>query len=615
MGKLRRTVHEFRFKGVLVILFVFALIASVLYVELTGVRVNYATKTLTLLPDEAVKTKEQALSCVEKDMLLIWDSGNESSIQAMKEFEVILTDMKEGYEALDLNESLIPTLDSYQSVILLLSDLTVMGDQMMELCDWVYEGGAALLPLTLEENAYSAAVENRLGIQETKGHTYVDEMYIADGFMIGGGRAFAVPDAYDSARTVRLREEGSTVYVSEGNAQGVPLIWESSYGQGKFVVDNFGIYDKAFRGFFAASISLLTDIYLYPVINGSVFYLDDFPSQIPEGKNEYISRDYNTNVRDFYLNIWWPDMMNLADQYGLKYSGLAIACYDDAVDGTTDASPDKSTFLQIGNMILRKGGELGYHGYNHQPLALGDRDYHDIFDYKTWDSYDAMKQAFDYLEELCEELFPDVPFSVYVPPSNLLTGEGKAMLMKEYPGIRTYSGIYLPDDVLEFTLLQEFEVDEEGIVEQPRIVSGCDLDDFMTLGALSELNMHLVNNHFTHPDDALDPDRGAKLGWEELCSRFEEYLQWLYSSVPQLRNLTGTECSAAIQRFAAAAPHTELQSDAMIVTIENFYDEAQFLVRFNEHTPDSVIGGELTHITGNLYLLSASEAVVTVKFH
>jgi len=36
--------------------------------------------------------------------------------------------------------------------------------------------------------------------------------------------------------------------------------------------------------------------------------------------------------------------------------------------------------------------------------------------------------------------------------------------------------------------------------------------DYMRLAAESELNMHFVSTHFMHPDDMLDPDRGAKEG-------------------------------------------------------------------------------------------------------
>ena len=307
-------------------------------------------------------------------------------------------------------------------------------------------------------------------------------------------------------------------------------------------------------------------------------------------------------------------MMNLSDKYGIKYTGLAIECYDDAIDGTTDAKPDTGTFLNFGNMLLRKGGELGYHGYNHQPLCLGNKDYKGIYDYKTWISPAAMEKSFQHLIDFCDELFPDVDMSVYVPPSNLLSDEGRQMLVEEFDEIRTLSGIYLPDDVLDFCLLQEFEVDSTGLVDQPRIISGCDLDDFMTMGALSELNLHYVNNHFTHPDDALDPERGAELGWEELCNRFDIYLEWLYTSAPKIRNFTGSELSAAVQRFAAVVPHKKIDENGMEIKIDNFVDDAQFIVRFNQKNPKSVIGGELTHLTGDLYLLDANRSTVNVQF-
>ena len=151
------------------------------------------------------------------------------------------------------------------------------------------------------------------------------------------------------------------------------------------------------------------------------------------------------------------------------------------------------------------------------------------------------------------------------------------------------------------------------MVDQPRIISGCDIDDFMTMGAFSELNMHYVNNHFTHPDDSLDPERGAELGWKELKNRFDSYLSWLYTSAPNLRNFTGTEFSAAVQRFAAVTPEMQVQDHEMVLSIDNFYDDAQFFVRFNEKEPGTVTGGKLTRLTGDLYLLEADRETVTVR--
>ncbi len=615
MGELINGIRSFSFKGILVILLVFALISAILLVELSGIRANRYDMSLELMPQDKIITKEEALTALDKNTLLIHSSEDTSSCIAYVQFAVILTDMKVGHITVDMAKEALPSFDEFSQVIILLSDLTPIGQSVADLCDFVHDGGAAWFPLVLETNVYSSAISQIIGIDDLSPDYYtVNSIYPREDFMIGGGRAFTVSDPFESSWTVVLSDDAK-VYANAEGPDGVPLVWKKEYGSGVFVVDNIGIYDKAMRGFYAASYSLLSDVCVYPVINASTFYLDDFPSQIPSGNSEYIVRDYHTTIRDFYINIWWPDMMNFADEYGLKYTGLAIESYDNHVDGTADATPDTGTFLNFGNMLLRKGGELGYHGYNHQPLVLSNKDYKGHYDYRTWQSEAAMKSAFDELIELCDTLFPDAAFSLYVPPSNLLSDEGRAFLIKEYPHIKTISGIYfgdIADAELDFGCTQEFSVDENGVVDQPRVISGFILDDFQNMAAISELNLHFINSHFTHPDDALDPERGAELGWSEMKRRFDGYLSWLYSSAPGLRNLTGTEASAAVQRFAAAAPKTEYTDSSVKITIGNFCDEAQFIVRFNEKLPDNVTGGELTHLTGGLYLLRAAADTVDI---
>lgn len=615
MGELIKSIRKFRFKGILVILLVFTLISTVLFVELSGVRANRFDRSLELMPQDKIVTKNEALASLDKDTLLLRNSNDASSCIAYEQFAVILTDMKVGHIVVDVAEDELPSFGNFSQIIVLLSDLAPLGQSVADLCDFVYNGGAAWLPIVLETNVYSSAISQMIGIDDISQDYYtVKSIYPREDFMIGGGRAFAVSTPFESSLTVVLSED-ARVYANAEGPEGVPLVWKKEYGDGVFVVNNIGMYDKGMRGFYAASYSLLADVCVYPVINSSTFYLDDFPSQIPSGNSEYIQRDYHTTIRDFYINIWWPDMMNFADKYGLKYTGLAIESYDNHVDGTADATPDTGTFLNFGNMLLRKGGELGYHGYNHQPLVLSNKDYKGHYDYKTWLSESAMKSAFDELVSLCNTLFPDAEFSLYVPPSNLLSDEGRQFLIREYPYIKTISGIYfedIADEELDFGCTQEFSVDKNGTVDQPRVVYGFIMDDFLTMAAISELNFHFVNSHFTHPDDALDPERGAKLGWNEMKRRFDGYLSWLYGSAPTLRNLTGTEASAAVQRFASVSPKTEYTDSNVKITIGNFCDEAQFLVRFNEKTPGSITGGELSHLTGGLYLLRATANTVDI---
>lgn len=138
-------------------------------------------------------------------------------------------------------------------------------------------------------------------------------------------------------------------------------------------------------------------------------------------------------------------MLALADEHGVRYTGVIIENYEDDTDGTVKATTDTERFQYFGNMLLHRGGELGYHGYNHQPLSLSDTDYGDVLPYKTWDSVDAMDRAVTELISFGTEMFPGTTMSVYVPPSNVLSEEGRTVLASKYPQIRTIASNFFPE--------------------------------------------------------------------------------------------------------------------------------------------------------------------------
>ncbi|MBB5262974.1 hypothetical protein HNP82_000068 [Catenibacillus scindens] len=599
----------FHYKGLVGIFCVFAGIGVILFAERSGIRYSSAQISSAYIPvDESLAARE-VYETVDKDCLVLMDSENASSMLAVEQFQRILLDMKVGYEMVDVQSGQSWDYDDYETLVVLMSDLSLLGEEVLAMADWVEDGGSALFALTLQKEPYEMLIEQKLGIISSGyDNVLVDSICPSEDFMIGGGVSYTITDPFDSAWAVELGDR-AVVHATNGDGR-VPLIWETKYGDGKFVVDNFGLYERAVRGFYAASYSLLTDCVIYPVINGSAFYLDDFPSPVPGGNGAYVTRDYGMSIADFYSNVWWPDILNLADRYGVRFTGVIIETYEDDTSGQVSRTQDISRFQYFGNMLLHQQGEIGYHGYNHQPLALDNIDYGDILPYNTWESWQAMENSVEELIEFGEAVFPGTEKTVYVPPSNVLTAEGRQMLAEAFPQIRTIASNYFSDD---FVYQQEFEVAEDGIVEQPRIISGCLIDDFMKLSAVSELNMHFVNNHFMHPDDLLDEDRGAALGWETLKGNLADYMDWLYTSAPSLRNLTGSQLSGAIQRFAAVTVDKTVTEDEIIFNVDHLYDSAWFFVRFNEGTPGSVSGGELARLTGNLYLLRADEAKVTVE--
>ena len=606
-----KSLKTFPFKSMLVILCVFMMMAVVLFAERSGIQYTEKNRKIAYLDREEVVTEQTAVKSLPKTCLVLRNSADEASEQAWTQFQQIFKDMKVGTDVVDLQSaSVIPDYDEYETVVVLLSDISPLKEKLLELCDWVSEGGNALFAMTLQKTAYTSIIEQKLGIISSGyENTVVDSIYFEPDFMLGGGQAYEITDPYDSAWSVQLSEQAK-VHAQVEDENGQPVIWENQYGKGKFVVDNFGLYEKAVRGFYAASYSLLTDVGIYPVINGSAFYLDDFPSPVPNGDGTYVKRDYEMSISNFYMNVWWPDMLELASDHGIHYTGVMIENYGDATDGTIEKQKDTKRFEYFGNMLLHQGGELGYHGYNHQPLSLPNTDYGDVLPYDTWKNQSAMKKAVKELVRFGDEIFPSTSMSVYVPPSNVLSAEGRRMLAEDFPQIRTIASNYFTG---EFAYVQEFEVAEDGIVEQPRIISGAIIDSYMKMAALSELNMHFVNSHFIHPDDLLDEDRGAALGWEKLKGNLSDYMDWLDDSAPSLRQLTGSELSGAIQRYGAVTFTKTVTDQEIRLELDNFYDEVYFMVRINEGTPGDVSGGKLTHLTGNLYLLKAKEPTVTIE--
>lgn len=613
---IRDRAGRFRWMGLLVVWAVFIAMAAVLLVERAGVQYSAGQHKLGMLAANDAVPASSAIFGQKPTCLVITDSDQDSVDDVKDQFDQILLDMKIAHRDVDIatdGADAIPSLTSFDRVIVLMPSLDGLGTHLTDLMSWVSAGGSLMLGMTPDNSNYLQAIASKLGI-ESAGYDYAkaESIVPSEDFMLGGGERYEFSDPFDSSLSVSLRDTAH-LWAKTGDT-GTPLIWSNDCGSGHTVVCNIGIYGKVMRGFYASAISLLGDATAYPVINSAVFYLDDFPSPVPSGDGTYIKRDYGLSVADFYAKVWWPDLQKLAQKYGIRYTGVMIENYEDAVNQTEPArQADTTQFRYFGGMLLQMGGELGFHGYNHQPLALWDTDYGTLYDYKTWKNKETLVASLNELIAFQDEVLPNAHGSVYVPPSNILSACARQLIGTDVPRIKTIASTYFEDGT-DLPYVQEFGVASDGIVEQPRIVSGGMVDDsYMRLAAVSELNMHYVSTHFMHPDDLLDPDRGAKEGWEVYKGGLTDYLEWLTKSAPDLRRQTGSECSGAIQRFSSVTVSVDTDANAWTLSLGNFHDEAWLMFRANNGEPGAVTGGELTHLTGNLYLLKANDKTVTIE--
>ena len=603
-----KRVRKPRFLHLLQILIVYALMFAV--VLSAGRNVLYRSgKNVVSILDKGELTGD--IQPEEAKTVLIWEK-DETGLEGKTEMEAILSQMRVPFKEKEASRFRASDLDEMQIAVLSVTDLSVLGKNLTTLFNWVISGHSLLVLYPPYNESTFLSVADRFGITAVGNNmARVEGLHFTSSIMPGCSRDLSIIDAYDSSLDVTLDEKCEVFLEAAGESE-TPLIWRRALGSGTVVFDNLNFLEKAYRGFHCAAYTLLGKSCVWPVINGSTWYIDDFPSPVPEGDSQFIQKEFGMDIKDFYTHHWWKDVYNLSKKYNIRYTGLVIEDYSAQVSGTFPRNKDVQRFQYFGNMLLREGGELGYHGYNHMPLVPEKFDYIGQYDsYRQWVSVDAMRDSLLELRRFCNELFPDEKFQVYVPPSNIISEEGRKLLAEDFPEIRAIASLYLPDDN-DVSHSQDFTVTEDGMVQTPRIISGYVLDDYMRTAAMSELYFHCVNTHFQHPDDVLDTDRGAALGWGELFKRLTDYVEWLHNALPQMRNLTGSELTGAVQRYDGLKICREDTEDKIRVWLGGFKDEAWFYLRVNEGRPGHVTGGTISEAADGLYLVRATSSMLEI---
>ena len=107
-------------------------------------------------------------------------------------------------------------------------------------------------------------------------------------------------------------------------------------------------------------------------------------------------------------------MKQLCWDLGVRYTGLLIETYNDNVDGPFDSERLEDSLLKYYTAeLLHSGGELGLHGYNHQPLCPVGFDYSGI-DYTPWPSTEAMSAGLLELARYGKTLYLGANYRTYV---------------------------------------------------------------------------------------------------------------------------------------------------------------------------------------------------------
>ena len=609
--------RKIRFSWLFIPLSILVFLAFALFIERSGItyKVHQSPNNFLLPIDKEIAINISNNEQQKPTSLVLFDS--ESSLAKGSQATVlsVFDSMKIPFVLMDVSQSQQIEFDEYKTIIITFVSLASIDDRLDELMQWVENGGKLLFAIRPDNTFALSRIYPKLGIASLeKGLIEANGVEFLTELLPGvNGVQFGETFIDHTSLPVELNQ-GTTLHMISSDGQGVPILWETPLGSGKIVVINSDQFiDKSSRGLIGAAYSLLQDVVIYPVINASVFYIDDFPAPIREGRDDAIFRQFSRDIESFILNVWWPDMQEIKDKYNLILSTVIIETYDYQLEPPFEYKVGQEDLLKyFGGIVLRDGGEIGLHGFNHVPLCLEKDKINQVLEYPTWPSDRDMKQSIIELQQFASSMFPEQPFSMYVPVSNILCPDARKWLPEVLPDLRVIASVYLPDaDVPAY--VQEFEEAEDGVIEFPRLTSGYNPDNFMQWTAANEIWLHYTAGHFVHPDDVLDSYRNQGNSWTDLRDTLDKYLLWVYSSMPAVRNLTASEGAMAVQRFARLTPEYTCSKTTCDLHLNGFYDEGWLLMHTNK-TPTDITKGSITPVGENLYLIEAKTADLQIGF-
>lgn len=537
--------------------------------------------------------------------LIIYSSNEPGSIKIKNNIEKTIRYMKKDVIVKEKGET--TDFTSYKGVIIALEDLTKI-QNLDSLMSYVEKGGNLFLA---ERPTGSTALSSA---SEFFGITSYGEIYESKGIKLlsnvlikGNGLGISGDIVSNSSLAVKLNRKAS---VLASSFRGDPILWETPYGKGNVMVFNgTSLGEKINRGLIAGSLSLLYDKFIYPVIGTKLMYIDDFPAPIPQGSNESISAHYGMSTYQFYREVWWPDIIKGAKTYNLKYTGTIIENYSNNTTSPFETEISDKDLILFGSELIKNGGELGIHGYNHQSLALPGFIKQDL-GYTPWDNKENMSAALGEVERYSKTAFPSYDFKVYVPPSNILSPEGRETLKSTLPNIKVIASIYT-NHALGDAYEQEFQVNSD-FTELPRLTSGYKNDEETLWFAYNGITSLGIFAHFIHPDDVLDSRRNGNESWVNLLKDYNSLMEDINNNFSWLKPETASKGAEILKGYSNVEPYVEYKGDVINVYCKNYKENSYFIIRSTEKVTsnkDCVV----EEIDGGVYLITGNKPFFSLK--
>jgi len=429
---------------------------------------------------EKVPTWNVYASLPEQRLLLFHNTQDIGGEQGLHQLETALKLAHLKYDLQDLRVSTdLPDLSEYSAIVFATeSQYLFNGDQANTLKDYIAGGGGAAVLY----RGYNRILREAFGIYNPRDPEFFDgddnAQFVADLFPGANGLIVERKNLGRFSYLDILTLEG-VAPIAAFQGSGRPLIWSYRFGEGRTIFwNNDWLAIKQFRGFAIQSILSVMPAAGQAIANWATIQVDDFPNAPSIAEREPLATEYN-GIRfvDWVHEVWVPDMLGLAHEFGYPYSWYVVFNYNNTVSPPFDFNEWTNATVEfngqdvlfgpyIGYQVQRGPHEFALHGYNHISLLNS-----------TWGSLENMVAGLEEARRRWEADSLGDPPRTYVPPNNLYDEDGVAALKAVFPTIRAIAG--QSSGVKEEGGDQEFEPDARDpyFYDLPRWTDGYVFDE------------------------------------------------------------------------------------------------------------------------------------------
>ena len=433
----------------------------------------------------------------------------------------------------------------------------------------------------------SAQLEQMLGINRIAStNVTLNGMHLFSGFFLGGEQIYEAQNKEDEKR--QDLDHNIPWYVTGAGTKTylVGTLTDEVFDQTvpRSLLEEFSNMEKTSvkNNLLPAVIwryGTISDYEIYPVVNAQNLVAADMSAFSSENE-EKMQELYAQSASAVYREIIWPSLVALQETTGAKLTCMVSPqfTYDD------EQEPDSSEVAYYLKQLKEQDGELGWSATNRSNLSVSEKL---MFDKPFWKDYGA-----DYK----------------ITSAYLRDGSQKADAVQALKNedVRT---VVVSDDDSTSPIISYAG---ENITQQKVMSAGIthtfsdDLKLRSMETALGYSNITLDLLSVTYPETEQD-------SWEKMLRKLSPNLTTFWKPFEAFTHTTLSESDQRIRRFLAIDYEQERQNNNITVKVDNFDQQAWFVLRLNGETVKSVKGGKSTRIEDGAYLICAEKDTITIK--